>query len=89
MKLAINTCVGKFDLSAEADKLLHSLSGARYHWELRRDDPNLLTVVETLGKKANGRGASIKIVEIPDDVQWELHDYMGQEHVAEICRIWR
>ena len=54
-----------------------------------RDDPDLIAVIEELGEKANGYAADIKIVEIPDDVDWYIHDYDGIEHVAEKHRIWR
>ena len=53
-----------------------------YHQdELRRDDADLVAVVEALGSKANGDYAELKIVEVPDDVNWYIEDYDGMEHV--------
>ncbi|MGZ8405861.1 MAG: hypothetical protein ACXW38_09290 [Nitrospira sp.] len=37
-----------------------------------RDDERLVRVVEELGEEANGHCAELKIVEIPDDVAWEM-----------------
>ena len=56
--------------------------------EIARDDPFLIQVVEELGKKADGRHAELKIVEIPDDVEWQIEEYDGSEWVAEKHRTW-
>lgn len=53
-----------------------------------RSDPDLISVVEELGEEANSRYAELKVVEIPDDVKWEIHEYDGIEHVAECHRTW-
>jgi hypothetical protein len=54
----------------------------------KRDDPDLVAVVENLGEKANGRHASLKVVDVPDDVDWYIHDYDGMESVHENHRSW-
>ncbi len=56
--------------------------------DLERNDPILLQVVELLGKKANGRCADLKIIDIPDGVDWEIDDYDGLERVDEKHRSW-
>jgi hypothetical protein len=53
-----------------------------------RSDPALIEVVEELGEKANGWAAELGIVEIPDDVEWDIVEYDGKEHVAEKHRTW-
>ena len=53
-----------------------------------RTDPLLVQVVEELGEEANGRFAELKVIEIPDDVQWELAEYDGIESVHEVHRSW-
>lgn len=53
-----------------------------------RSDSALVQVVEELGEKANGFAAELAIVEIPDDVEWHIHEYDGLEHVAENHRTW-
>jgi hypothetical protein len=56
--------------------------------EVDRTDPDLVAIVEKMGKAANGSYAELAIVEIPDDVVWEVAEYDGYEHVAEYHRIW-
>jgi len=63
-------------------------SGGFYGGNIPRDDPLLVEVVEELGENANGNFARLEIVEIPDDVDWEIDEYDGQEHVAEKHRTW-
>lgn len=53
-----------------------------------RSDSDLIAVIEELGEKANGKHAELKIVEIPDDVEWEISEYDGLEHIAEVHRTW-
>lgn len=57
--------------------------------DIPRDDEALVKVVKTLKKKANGRCADLKIVKIPDDVEYEISEYDGLEHIAETHRTWR
>lgn len=57
--------------------------------EIERDDPVLVEIVERLGSEANGRYSDLKIVEIPDDVDWDIMEYDGMEHIAEKHRTWR
>lgn len=75
----------------DEEKDAHNKEYEKYDLETRpedRTDPQLIQVIEELGKKANGRCAELKIVEIPDNVQWHIHDYDGYEHVAEDHRTW-
>ena len=56
--------------------------------DIERNDPCLVKVVEKLGKKANTRFSRLVVVEIPDDVQWEISDYDGLETIEEVHRCW-
>jgi len=56
--------------------------------DLARDDPDLVAVVQELGNQANGRYAELKVVDIPDDVNWYIEEYDGREWVAERHRTW-
>lgn len=56
--------------------------------DIPRNDADLVEVVKLLKDKADGRCASLKIVEIPDDVEWEISDYDGLETVKEKHRSW-
>lgn len=53
-----------------------------------RTDPDLIAVVEQFGKRANDRSAELKIIEIPDDVEWQISEHDGMEWVAEKHRTW-
>lgn len=57
--------------------------------ETKRDDPILVKVVEEMGSKANAKYSELSIVEIPDDVIWEIDDYDGKESIEEQHRSWR
>lgn len=59
-----------------------------YHRDIPRDDPDLVAVVEGLGKDAADKFAELAIVEIPADVEWYVEEYDGLEHVAEQHRTW-
>lgn len=80
------------DLSPDSDisNSMRALTG-RY-WETwidyNRDWPLLIQCVEELGDKASGKHATLKIVEIPDDVEYEIEEYDGNEHIAEAHRTW-
>lgn len=53
-----------------------------------RTDPDLIKVVEELGDAANGRCARLKVIEIPDGIEYTIDDYDGQETVSEKHRSW-
>jgi len=60
-------------------------------WEFfsNRADADLIAIIEELGsEQASGELASLKIVQIPNNVEWEIHDYDGREYVAEKHRKW-
>lgn len=56
--------------------------------KIARDDRDLVAVVEEMGIRANGPLSTLEIVEIPEDVVWEIAEYDGLEHVAEAHRRW-
>ena len=68
------------------DELPHQ--GLFWDVDIPRNDPVLIAVVEELGDKANGRTASLRIVDIPDDVKWQIREYGGMEEVHEVHRAW-
>ena len=90
MKIVINREFGGFGLSEDAldeycerkginDILLH---------DIPRDDPILVEVVEEMGSNANGRYSVLKVVEVPDEVNWVIEETDGLEWVAERHRTW-
>jgi hypothetical protein len=57
-------------------------------YQFERDDKILVHVVETLKDEANGVHASLKVVKIPDDVDWFIDEYDGRECIRETHRVW-
>ena len=56
--------------------------------EIERSDLALVRVVQELGEKSNGFCASLKLVDIPNNVEWQIEEYDGAEWVAEKHRTW-
>lgn len=58
--------------------------------DIPRNDPILVETVEALtAEKAGNRFSTLKVVEVPDDVDWYIEEYDGDEWVAERHRTWR
>ena len=53
-----------------------------------RTAEGVIDAVETLGEAANGEHAMLKVVEIPEDIEWEIDEYDGRESIAEKHRVW-
>ena len=89
MKVVINKCFGGYSLSEEAYKFLNiPWDGYGYEFIEDRSNPALVKCVEALGKNASGELSSLKVVEIPDDVEWEINEYDGLESVVGQHREW-
>lgn len=88
MQVVINASYGGFGLSTEAETLYKTLSGIEFDYNVSRESPHLLKVIKQLGEKANGNSARLKIVTIPDDMNYEIIEYDGMEHIREVSRTW-
>ena len=91
-KIVINTCHGGFGLSAAAESKYKELANITdpifYSRSIPRDDAHLIAVVELMGSAAAGGCSELKIVDVPDDVNWCIEEYDGREWVAERHRTW-
>ena len=86
------------NIIVEQDKVIEAINhyylnekkdGNYFHEEdIQRNDPILVEVVNELGEKADGFCSELKIVEIPDDVEWIIEEYDGKEWIAEDHRRW-
>lgn len=56
--------------------------------DIPRDDPDLVAVVEQMGDEANDTFAKLKVVEIPDGIEWHVSEYDGLEWIDEKHRSW-
>ena len=50
---------------------------------------DLIECIETLGAEASGYFSNLKVVDVPNDVKWEIKQCNGVEWVAEVHRTWR
>ena len=57
-------------------------------YNIERTDKDLIEVVEILGSKANSRYANLKVVEIPDGIEYEIDEYDGVESIHEKHEVW-
>lgn len=53
-----------------------------------RTDPDLIKIIKLMGKNANGACADLKIIEIPNDIDWEIDEYDSIETIREKHRTW-
>lgn len=97
MKVVINTCHGGFSLSEKAVKLYNNLNNSNltsgeleYKLDNNRTEPILIQVVQQLQSSASNENhpSKLKIIEIPDDIKWEIQSYDGKEAVVEVHRRW-
>jgi hypothetical protein len=60
-----------------------------FNKEKYRTHPLLIQVIEELGEKeASSKLANLRILDIPDNIQYEIDDYDGIETIHEIHRSW-
>ena len=92
-KIVINRCFGGFGLSSRA----HALIAKRKGWQHACDDYDHDYWYSSLGnavyesdlkRDADGDHAELKIVDVPDNVDWFIHEYDGIEEVHECHRSW-
>jgi hypothetical protein len=90
MKLVVNKCYGGFSLSREQalaygfseEDLVESFDGKLMYHDLSdidRTDARLIEVVE-MGLPS-AWASNLQVVEIPDGVNYKIHEYDGNEYV--------
>lgn len=57
--------------------------------KIPRYDPDLVAVVKKLGEKAFGPFSKLKIVTIPEGIEYSIENFGGREQIAEKHLIWR
>lgn len=88
-KLVINRCYGGFGLSEHAKEWLEERGNFDSEYNIYRGNPLLLEYIDQFGgEAASGLYAKLKVVEIPDDVEWVIEEHAGYEHIAEVHRTW-
>ncbi len=59
-----------------------------YCREMDRSDDALVRTVERLGTLANAGHTNLRIVAVPDNVDWEVRSVHGYEYVTDGKKIW-
>lgn len=59
-----------------------------YGRDFTRNNPNLVKIVEEMGEAANGFISNLKVIEVPDGIEWTVEEYDGWEWIAEKHRTW-
>ena len=82
MKIVINECYGGFGISDAARKLLRSKK-YKYDWEIKRDDPKLIDLIEKKGSEfVSDQYACLAIADIPEEAtDYKINDYDGYESI--------
>ena len=89
MKLVINDCYGGFGLSKKEEAELKKLGYDNediysFNYDIsQRNNKDLIKVIEALGEKANEDGASLSVIELPDEItDYEIiMEEYGNEYV--------
>lgn len=58
------------------------------YYDIERNDADLVKVVEVLGDDVNDLTSKLEVVEIPDDVKYQIEEYDGYESIHEKHRRW-
>jgi len=100
MRVVLNKCHGGFEISERCAEFLRvhgwdvTANEVNYEYDLDdqkylRTHPMLIRAIEELGKSAwNEDVSDLKIIEVPNEVNWHIEDYDGEEWVAEDHRTW-
>jgi len=68
------------------DYLLDTSGSRLDSWNIPRDNLGLVEAIEKLG--SNGVYENLKVVKVPEGVNWYIAEYDGKEWVAERHRTW-
>jgi hypothetical protein len=102
MKIVVNRSRGPacgYKLSDEACEMLGITEPYSFYSYEDRTLPKLIHVVEFLQERASGKGADLRVIEVPDDLEtkdemgrpirnWHLSEREGCEIVRENHRFW-
>lgn len=88
MKIVLNRTYGGFGLSIHALALYAMRTGHRFLYDVPRDDPDLIAVVEHLGSEANNDYSCLEVIEMPDGTEYVIVAHDGLESALEKGHYW-
>lgn len=80
----INWCTQRLEPLTNEEFFKHMF----FPWDIERNDPALVQMVEELGEDANTSYSRLKIIEIPDDVDFKIIHCSDAEIVVDKNRVW-
>lgn len=86
MKIVLNKNFGGFGITKAVYKKMRELFwlDEKQTDELTRTDEKFVKAVEECEKK--GTSGDLRVIEIPDDMDWDIFDYDGYEYVYDVNR---
>ena len=90
-RVLVNSCFGGFGFSDFVLKEFNKRTGdsCEGNEERYRTHEVIIDIFEEFGsEKCSGNYAKLKLIEIPDDVDYEITEYDGMEKVEECHRSW-
>ena len=60
----------------------------KYNDSYLRVDKDLIMAIEELREKASRSCSKLAVIEIPDNIEWEISEYDGMEQIEEKHRSW-
>lgn len=90
MKILINTCYGGFSFSERFCEEYEKRTGSKLDkYSKDRTSNDIIELFEELGSEtSSGKYAELRIIEIPDDVEYYVYEYDGIESIHEKHRVW-
>ena len=91
IKIVINACYGGFNLSNEAEKWLienKNWNKDKSKWKYDRKNPDSPSPLRRDPRYRAAFISNLKIIEIPDDIEYDIKEHAGKEWVAEKHRTW-
>lgn len=76
-----------FTLTKDLGEIINDIPDKKDLWfnscNIKRNDKNLIVVIRILGEKASGKCAKLKVMQIPNNIKWEISEYDGNETIKE------
>lgn len=84
-ELGSNYVVGYVDTDGNA---VNDFSYIHFYSHEFRTDEKVIQAVMELGEESWNEFSELKIIDIPDDINWEFEDDNGKEEIREVSRRW-
>jgi len=74
----------------ESEKVIQVEGRNYYHWDIDRADKDLIQLLEEKGNEyVSDSCAQLKVIEIPDGIEYVILEFDGTERIVEKGRVWQ